>query len=36
MIRGSDAGMNGSVSGSEPAAMMACSKPMTVVPPSAS
>ena len=36
MTRGSDAGMNGSVSASEPAAMIACSKPTVVVPPSAS
>ena len=36
MTRGSEAGMNGSVSASEPAAMIACSKPTVVVPPSAS
>ena len=36
MTRGSDAGMNGSVIASEPAAMIACSKPTETSPPSAS
>ena len=36
MTRGSDAGMNGSVIASEPAAMIACSKPTETAPPSAS
>ena len=36
ITRGSLCGMNGSVTGSEPAAMIACSKLTSVVPPSAS
>ena len=34
MTRGSDAGMKGSVTASEPAAMIACSKPTETSPPS--
>ena len=36
MTLGSEAGMKGSVTASEPAAMIACSKPTVVLPPSAS